>query len=55
MWSLKACTVPVIVGVFGMIKKGTEKTPRQIPALGILCLPKVTGVTRLAIVIKANQ
>eukprot|EP00794_Sanderia_malayensis_P001842 gene1842-2074_t len=31
MWSLKACTVPVIVGALGMIKKGTEKHPDKIP------------------------
>ncbi|XP_063585357.1 uncharacterized protein LOC134762740 [Penaeus indicus] len=47
MWSLKATTVPVIVGALGMIKKQTQKHLDKIPAvemyLKTLCLPQETG------------
>ena len=31
MWKMKAKSIPVIVGVLGMIKKGTQKCANEIP------------------------
>ena len=33
MWSLKATTVPVIVGALGMIKKGTHRYIEKLPGI----------------------
>ena len=31
MWGMKTATVPVVIGVFGLVKKGTENYIGKIP------------------------